>query len=84
MLNNSPPNVVERLVGPILESGRNITIDNWFASIDLAQDLLKEKLTTVETIKRNKRELLKEFVNSKQREVKSTIFGFTNNITLLS
>lgn len=84
MLNNSPTNVVKRLVGPIMGSGRNITMDNWFTSIDLAQDLLKENLTIVGTIRRNKRELPKEFVDSKEREVKSTIFGFTNNLTLLS
>lgn len=38
MQNNSPTNVVKRLVYPILGSGRNITMDNWFTSIDLAQD----------------------------------------------
>jgi hypothetical protein len=39
-------------------SKRNITADNWFSSIELAQELLKHKLTYVGNVKSNKREFL--------------------------
>lgn len=40
-------------------SNRNVTIDNWFTSVPLAHQLLKEpyKLTTVGTLSANKREI---------------------------
>ncbi|KAF5276317.1 hypothetical protein FQR65_LT16418 [Abscondita terminalis] len=83
-LDNSASSVVKRLVKPIVQSGRNVTMDNWFTSINLVQDLLKDNLTVVGTVRKNKRELPPEFINSKSREVNSTIFGFTNTATLLS
>ena len=39
---NSPGDVVERLCSQILRTGRNITIDNWFTSYELAQTMLKK------------------------------------------
>jgi hypothetical protein len=38
-------------------SNRNITTDNWFSSTELAQELLKHKLSYVGTVKPNKREI---------------------------
>lgn len=84
-LDNSASSIVKRLVESIAQSERNVTMDNCFTSISLVQDLLlKENLPVVGTIRKNKRELPTEFVNSKGREVNCTIFGFTNNATLLS
>lgn len=55
---NTPHAIVKRMVKHISKSGRNITCDNWFVSIPLAEDLLvNDKLTIVGTVRRNKREI---------------------------
>ena len=38
-VDNSPGSVVKRMVQPILNTGRNITIDNWFSSVGLVNEL---------------------------------------------
>lgn len=82
---NSPHKIVKRLVQPISGSGRNITFDNWFTSLPLALDLLEnDKLTTVGTIKKNKREIPPFMKEVKNRPVESSIFAFRNNCTLVS
>lgn len=48
----SGKSIVERLVRPILNFGRNVTMDNWFTSIPLSQELLGKKLTMVGTLKK--------------------------------
>ncbi|KAL4104559.1 hypothetical protein QTP88_019854 [Uroleucon formosanum] len=59
--------------------------DNWFASVSLAEELLKNhNLTLVATIKKNKREIPKEFLVTKNRELCSSYFGFQNNISIVS
>lgn len=42
-LSNSPKYVVHRLTEPIVNTGRNVTADNWFTSIPLAEELLQKK-----------------------------------------
>ncbi|CAH2104116.1 unnamed protein product [Euphydryas editha] len=44
---NDTKSIVKRLTETIKNTGRNITTDNYFTSIDLAKDLLKDKLTIV-------------------------------------
>lgn len=52
---NSPSDVVMRLMNPILGSGRNLTTDNWYTSVPLAEHLLKNKITLVGTMRKNKK-----------------------------
>lgn len=59
---NSAMSVVKRLTEPIYGSNRNVTTDRWFTSIELAKELLSKGLTTIGTIRANKRELPPEFV----------------------
>ncbi|XP_022184406.2 piggyBac transposable element-derived protein 4-like [Nilaparvata lugens] len=40
---NSSEDVTMRMVEPISSTNRNVTIDNWFTSVSLAEKLLKEK-----------------------------------------
>ncbi|XP_046396726.1 uncharacterized protein LOC124163702 [Ischnura elegans] len=80
----TPSPVVVRLVEPISGSNRNVTYDNWFSSTALSNDLLQnQKLTTVGTIRKNKKEIPPEFLRTKNREVHSSIFGFAKNLTTL-
>lgn len=69
-----------------MNSGRNLTTDNWFTSILLANNLLKEKITLFGTLRKNKREIPNEFLLyiTKNREVNNSIFGFQNYLTLVS
>lgn len=83
-VSNSPSAVVERLCKPISGTKRNLTVDNWFTSKDLADSLLKNhKLTLVGTLRKNKRQLPSEFILGK-RPISSSMFGFQENCTLVS
>lgn len=82
--NNSGASVVKRMIKPIATTGRNITIDNWFTSVPLAVELLKDyKTTMVGTLKKNKREIPTCFLDTKNRQICSTKFGFGDNNCLL-
>ena len=56
-VNNSPSSVVKRLMEPLYNSGRNLTVDNLNTSYPLSQELLKKKITIVGTLRKNKREI---------------------------
>lgn len=81
---NTPSDVVQRLVAHITNSGRNITVDNWYTSVPLARTLLDMKLTLVGTLRKNKREIPAEFLPDKQKNVKSSLFGFTKEMCMVS
>ena len=67
-LSNSPANLVKRLNQLISHTGRNVTFDNWFTSVTLAEEILKEhKITIVGSIRKNKRKIPPEFINTKER-----------------
>lgn len=83
-ISNSPKDVVHRLTEPIVKTGRNVTADNWFTSIPLAEELLQKKLTLVGTLRKNKPQLPSELIDIKKRIVKSTVFAYNNQITALS
>ncbi|XP_050065449.1 piggyBac transposable element-derived protein 4-like [Aphis gossypii] len=82
---NNPASVVKRLIAPISKTGRNITMDNWYNSIPLAIDLLKNHNTTVVgTLRKNKREIPLCFLETKKRQLNSTMFGYDKDILLTS
>lgn len=76
-LENSGAEVVKRLIEPS---------DNWFTSIPLAESLIRNyNLTFVRTIRKNKPEIPPTFINTKNKEVNSSNFGFSNSgVTLVS
>lgn len=86
---NRPQAVVLRLIKPISKTGRNVTMDNWFTSIPLAKELLNDHyLSMVGTMRKNKRELPPIVTTIKtidsKRPVGSSMFLFTENLTLVS
>ncbi|XP_050527851.1 piggyBac transposable element-derived protein 4-like [Daktulosphaira vitifoliae] len=82
---NDPASVVKRLIAPITKTGRNITMDNWYNSIPLAIDLLKNHNTTVVgTLRKNKREIPLCFLDTKKRQLNSTMFDYDKDILLTS
>ena len=74
--------VVCDLLEPLYNSGRNVTVDNIFKGIPLANELLSKKITLLGTLRKNKTEIPAEFLPNRRREIgsfvwisKSTIFG---------
>ncbi|XP_047531408.1 piggyBac transposable element-derived protein 4-like [Vanessa atalanta] len=79
-----PTQAVIRLCKPIYGSNRNITTDNWYSSLELLEALKNRGLTTVGTLKKNKREIPLAFLPQKDKVVDSSLFGFTKDCTLVS
>ncbi|XP_039968473.1 uncharacterized protein LOC120780274 [Bactrocera tryoni] len=59
-------NLVMRLSNQYLDRGVNITMDNFFTSYELADDLLVRNTTLVGTIRGNKPQLPKLFTSSEE------------------
>lgn len=83
-ISNKPTDVVMRILRPLYGSGRNVTCDNWFTSIELLKKVKEQKLSLLGTLRKNKRELPPQFVETKSREIKTSIFGFTKETALVS
>ncbi|KAF5295916.1 hypothetical protein FQR65_LT10347 [Abscondita terminalis] len=84
-VDNSANALVKRLSQNILNTGRNITMDNFFTSIPLADQLLNNHRTTiVGTLRKNKKEIPPNFLNTKDRAKPSSMFGFGEKKVLLS
>lgn len=79
-----PTQSVIRLCKPIANSRRNVTADNWFSSLEVIRELEKMKLTYVGTLRSNKKEIPPEFKADKKRQVGSSLYGFSEEATLLS
>ncbi|CAF1308666.1 unnamed protein product [Rotaria sordida] len=76
--------VVLELLKPLYGSSRNVTIDNFFTSIPSAKELQTKNLTLVGTLRKNKPQIPIEFQSNKNREVGSSLFGFQDDLTLVS
>jgi hypothetical protein len=76
--------VVLELLKPLYGFQRNVTIDNFFTSVPLAQTLQTKNLTLIGTLRKNKSEIPIEFQSNKNREVGSSLFGFQDGLTLVS
>ncbi|GBP81135.1 PiggyBac transposable element-derived protein 4 [Eumeta japonica] len=84
-VDNSANALVKRLSQNILNTGRNITMDNFFTSIPLADQLLTNHRTTiVGKLRKNKKEIPPNFLNTKDRSKPSSMFGFGDKKVLLS
>ncbi len=66
------------------DTGRTITADNFFSSVRLAIHLLANGLRYVGTLRKNKSQIPEHFLPNKLRAQFSSIFGFTQNLTLCS
>lgn len=71
---HSAQDVVHRLTVPIVKSGRNITANNWFTSIPLAEELFQKKITLIGIIRKNRPQLPHELINVKNRYKKYHIY----------
>ena len=76
--------VVLDLLQHIEGSGRNVTADQFFTSVDLGLSLLEKGLTLLWTINPRRREVPGQLRQSQRGEVHETIFGHSENIMLAS
>ena len=74
--------VVKQLT-EFLPAGYNITTDNFFPSVELAETLLKRpnSMTLLGTMRKNKKEIPDEFLNLQNRSEFDSKFGFTKDMT---
>lgn len=75
---------VKELTKSVHGSNRNITMDNWFTSVSLADELLElpYKLTIIGTLRKNKKEIPPELLKNRQRG--TSMFCFDRKKTLVS
>ena len=66
---------------PYLGTGRNVTTDNFFTSVKLAEKLEKKKTSIVETMNRIRREIPQE-IKTMKTPLLSTKILRNNNMTL--
>ena len=69
--------VVMNMAQFLFGKGRNVTTDNFFTSLALARKLKEKQLTLVGTIRKTRKEVPKEFLNHRARELYSSNFVFT-------
>ncbi|CAF1527960.1 unnamed protein product [Adineta ricciae] len=81
---NIGTSVVLELLKPLYGSNRNVTIDNFFTSVQLAKDLQMKNLTLIGTLRKNKPDIPIEFQSNKKRAIGSSLFGFQDDLTLVS
>lgn len=65
-------------------NGHNITVDNFFTSLELSQELLKQKLTIVGTLRLNKKCIPPKLLQCKHFPLFSSSFAFSKDTTLVS
>lgn len=59
-------------------------MDNFFTDITLAEDLLKDQISIVGTIRKNRKDLPKVLTDTRNRAQYSSYFLYTNKVTLVS
>ena len=79
-----PTAVMLDLVKDYVGSGRNVTADNFFGSREGAEELMKRKLTAVFTVRKQRREIPKEIVDPRGKELHSSHFYFSDNCLLVT
>lgn len=77
-------NTVLKLTEDFKGSGRNVTCDNFFTSLDLAERLAKDNLTLVGTLRRNKPFLPTTFQAKKHLPLGESVFLFRKQSALVS
>ncbi|XP_055352694.1 piggyBac transposable element-derived protein 4-like [Paramacrobiotus metropolitanus] len=82
---NQGQRVVMDMVEPFgCNSGRNVYMDNFFTSLQLAEKLWERNMTLIGTIRKNKAEVPLQFLPHKDRAVYSSLFGYHEQYTIVS
>jgi len=81
---NLAQKVVEDLIAPLTNSGRNLTTDNFYTSLTLARDLKRKGISFVGTIRKHMREIPPAALEVKERGIGSSHFFYKPEATLVS
>ena len=81
---NQGERVVTQLISSYYGTWRGVTVDNFFTSVQLAKKLFENNITLTGTTRSNKPDIPQTFLKSSQRELHSSIFGFSDELTLVS
>jgi len=76
--------IVKGMVCQTYGTRTGVTADNFLTSCELAYLSLTRNMTLVGTLRENKSEIPALFLSGKQKEVSSSIFGFSNDLTWVS
>lgn len=76
--------VVTQLISRYYNSDRRCTFDNFFTSIPLAKHLLDQGITSIGTLRTNKKEVPPEFIAKKNLEARTALYGFADEMMLVS
>jgi hypothetical protein len=76
--------LIENLIEPYLDKGRNVTTDNYFSRVHLGESLSARRTTLVETIRNNRQELPPESKLTTSRQHEDSQRYYTNQHTLCS
>lgn len=71
--------LVKELAKPIYGTNSNITTDNWFTSFPILSEMLAHGITMVGTVRRNKKEIPPEALQTKGRPANTAMFLFDYN-----
>ena len=63
---------------------RTLTADNFFSSIKLAQLLYSKNILFIGTLRKNKPEIPVEFYANRNKQINSFMFGFNNELSIVS
>lgn len=78
IMENDASSLVKRCISVIDGTGRNVTMDNFFTSIPLANDLyVNHRLTVVGTLRKDKKEIPEELLDFTDRRKCSSMFAFS-------
>lgn len=83
-MSNERHDVVIRMAQPVLGKNINITMDNWFSSLRVAKQLFENGTTMVGTVRKDKREVPREFRLARGHPPCSSKFGFHPPCTMVS
>jgi len=79
-----PEALTMKIIKPWVNSGRGLTVDNWFTSIPLAERLLQLNTTLVGTIRSNRRDVPPAARDVSHRQIKSAKYFYNESNVLLS
>jgi len=81
---NLASKVVHQLCSQLRNTGRNITMHNFFTSAPLAEELLSKGLILVGRLCQNNHDIPVLIKPNKERELHSAEFGFNGNVMRVS
>ncbi|KAK7099729.1 piggyBac transposable element-derived protein 4-like isoform X2 [Littorina saxatilis] len=77
-------NIATELATPFFKSGRNVTCDNYFTDLELAETLSKNGLTVVGTVRGNKRFLPNSFKTGRHLGLYDSEFAYNGATTVVN